>query len=293
MISEHHRKILLKMQVKELTEAVVYTKLAKKTRVPHQREILLKIAQDEANHAEILVSLTNKKARPNRFKAGFFLLLTKIFGLTFGLRLMEKGEGVAQSEYQEVLNEFEVIKTIYHDEEEHESALIDLLNEKKLKYVGSIVLGLNDALVELTGALAGLTIAINQMETIVLSGLVTGIAASFSMAASEYLSSKTEGAPHPFRSAVYTGLTYLGTVGLLVLPYLFGLNSPDPSRTKWISLGIMIGIVVVIVAFFNFYVAVVKKTSFIKRFLEMLIISLGVAGFSFLVGLILKTTLGI
>jgi len=41
------------------------------------------------------------------------------------------------------------------EEDEHEHKLIAMLKEKKLNYMGSIVLGLSDALVELTGALAG------------------------------------------------------------------------------------------------------------------------------------------
>ena len=47
-------------------------------------------------------------------------------------------------------------KEIVEDEDKHEQELIDLIDEERLRYVGSIVLGLNDALVELTGALAGL-----------------------------------------------------------------------------------------------------------------------------------------
>ena len=68
-----------------------------------------------------------------------------------------------------------------------------MIREKQLDYVGSIVLGLNDALVELTGALAGLTLALQNTRLIAIAGLITAIAASFSMAASEYLSNKSDG----------------------------------------------------------------------------------------------------
>ena len=60
------------------------------------------------------------------------------------------------------------------------------------RYTGSIVLGLNDALVELTGALAGLTLALQDTKLIALTGSITGIAAALSMGASEYLSTKSE-----------------------------------------------------------------------------------------------------
>ncbi len=92
-----------------------------------------------------------------------------------------------------------------------------------VKNIIEVVLGLNDALIELTGALAGLTFALQNTRLIALAGLITGIAASFSMAASEYLSTKAErggSETNPIKSAVYTGIAYILTVVLLVLPYL-------------------------------------------------------------------------
>ena len=53
-----------------------------------------------------------------------------------------------------------------------EKALLEMLDEERLKYVGSMVLGLNDALVELTGSLAGFTFAMQNTKLIALSGLI-------------------------------------------------------------------------------------------------------------------------
>ena len=55
-----------------------------------------------------------------------------------------------------------------------------------------MVLGLNDALVEFTGALAGYTFALQNTLLVAMTGLITGVAASLSMATSEYLSTKSE-----------------------------------------------------------------------------------------------------
>src|SRR5690606_6159914 len=107
---------------------------------------------------------------------------------------------------------------IEEQEQEHEAELLSMIEEEKLNYVGSIVLGLNDALVELTGALAGLTFALQNGVLIASSGLITGIAASLSMAASEYLSQRAEGNENALKSAVYTGVTYISTVLLFILP---------------------------------------------------------------------------
>ena len=73
---------------------------------------------------------------------------------------------------------------MYKSEQEHEAALIELIDEERLRYISSMVLGLNDALVELTGALAGFTFALGNTTTIAMAGFITGSAATLSMAAS-------------------------------------------------------------------------------------------------------------
>jgi VIT1/CCC1 family predicted Fe2+/Mn2+ transporter len=153
--------------------------------------------------------------------------------------------------------------------------------------MGSIVLGLNDALVELTGALAGLTLALQDTNLIALTGSITGIAAALSMGASEYLSTKTEEtSKHPGRASIYTGGTYLITVILLILPYLL-LNN------YYLCLGLALATAVIVIAAFNYYVSVAQEKPFKARFLEMTGLSFGVAALSFLIGFVLRNVLGV
>jgi VIT1/CCC1 family predicted Fe2+/Mn2+ transporter len=176
---------------------------------------------------------------------------------------------------------------IVKDENDHENALIALLDEERLRYMGSVVLGLNDALVELTGALAGLTFALQNTRLVAVTGLITGIAAALSMGASEYLSTKTEGENKcPVKASIYTGLTYVATVFLLILPYLL-------LDHLYLCLGCTLLAAVAIIAFFNYYIAVAQDLSFKMRFLEMTGLSFGVAGISFLVGLALRSFIGV
>jgi len=180
-------------------------------------------------------------------------------------------------------------KKLGEEEEQHESSLIDMIDEERLLYVGSIVLGLNDALVELTGTLAGLTFAFQKGALVAISGIITGMAAALSMAASNYLASRAEDDPRAKKAAFYTGGAYLITVILLVLPYVI---MPQTGFWIYVSLGITLLIAVGIIAGFNFYVAVAKGQDFKPRFLEMAGISLGVAFFSFLVGLLVRAVFG-
>lgn len=267
--------ILMKMQRAEMTEYIVYSRLAKLDE--KNSEVLSKIAKDELNHYKKLKIITQTDVTPSWWKVIFYLLLAKLLGLTFTLKLMERNEERAQYEYDGI-GQSELLK----DEEEHEKLLLALIDEEKIEYIGSMVLGLNDALVELTGALAGLTLAIQKSKIVALSGIITGLAAALSMSASDYLSRKSEGGnKKPLRSALYTGIAYLFTVLFLVFPYLL-IDRP------LISLCWTIVNAVLVIFLFTFFVSVVKEQNFKKNFLEMFSISMGVAAVSFLIGLIAR-----
>jgi len=232
---------ILKAQKNEITEYHIYKKLADSIDSEDNKQILLHIAQDEKLHYDFWKNLTKKSVAPSKLKINFYYILTRLFGLSFGLRLMEKGEDLSQKTY-ETLKEIDPnIKKIIQDENHHEMKLIDMLDDNRLKYTGSIILGLNDALVELTGALAGFTLALQNTKIIAIVGLITGIAASMSMAGSEYLSTKEEGSKrNPFRASFYTGFSYIITVIFLILPF-FILQNP------FLALGFTIGIAILII----------------------------------------------
>jgi len=286
-ISSEIRHELLIAQKTEITEHLVYLNIAKHIKDESNRKIVEKIGADEKRHYEIWKGYTGKDVQPNRFLVTLYTAIARIFGLTFGLKLMEMGEERAQVNYELIVDEIPEARAVIHDEDTHEEELLNMLDEEALVYAGSVVLGLNDALVELTGALAGLTLAFRDVNTIALSGLVTGIAASLSMAASEYLSTGSEETDkNPVRAAIYTGIAYVVTVALLILPFLLLHNA-------YIALAISVTTSVAIIALFNFYISVAKGVPFGKRFFEMAGLSLSVAAFSFLVGYLLSNVFGV
>lgn len=286
-ISPALQKKLLQFQQNELTEAEVYDRLALISKDPHNQKILRQIAADERAHAKFWRQHAGgEEMAPRMGRVHRWIRITKIFGLTFGVRYMERGEQEAQVAYAEVVRDIPEARAVIADEERHEQELLGCLNEKKLEYVGSVVLGLNDALVELTGALAGFAFAIQNTEKIAILGLITGIAASLSMASSEYLSTRAENGENALTSALYTGVAYICTTILLIVPFAFFENYLH-------ALGTTLAVVVAIIAGFNFYIAVAKNESFKKRFWEMTLISLGVAALSFGIGVAVRLGLGI
>ena len=286
-ISESVHKQVLSFQQTEITEHHIYKRLAKKVNSPENAQILEQIAEDELRHYNGWKKYTNQDVQPRWFYVWLYYFISIAFGFTFGIKLMERGEETAQKNYADVSNAIPEAKNFQHEEDVHEERLINMLDEERLRYAGSVVLGLNDALVELTGALAGLTLALQNVKLIALSGLITGIAASMSMAASEYLSTRSEDtSKQPGRAALYTGIAYIITVSLLVLPYLLFEN-------YILDLAIALTTAVLIIAVFNYYISVAKGESFRARFLEMAGLSLGVATFSFIIGYFIRKWLGV
>ena len=286
-LSESVRKQVLIFQQTEITEYHIYKRLAKKVNSSENAKIIEQIADDELRHYNGWKKYTNQDVPPRWFFVWFYYLISVAFGFTFGIKLMERGENIAQKNYAGVSNTIPEAEKFQHEEDLHEERLINMLDEERLRYAGSIVLGLNDALVELTGALAGLTLALQDVKLIALSGLITGIAASMSMAASEYLSTRSEEtSKHPVRAAIYTGVAYIITVALLVLPYLL-------FRNYILDLIIALTTAVAIIAVFNYYISVAKGESFRARFTEMAVLSLSVAAFSFIIGYFIRQWLGI
>jgi vacuolar iron transporter family protein len=273
---------IIPAQKAEITEHLIYTKLAAVTTDPHNRDILTRIADEELGHYRLWKRYTGRDVGPDTLRIWWYYLMARVLGITFALKLMEHVEQRAQNADATLLSSVPEYAAIVVNEERHEQALIALIDEERLKYVGSVVLGLNDALVEFTGMLAGLTFAIQNNQIIAVAGLITGIAASLSMAASEYLSQRSEDGPSdPLKAAVYTGIAYVITVALLIAPFLL-LSSP------YIALVLTLLFAVGIIFFYTFYISVARDLPFYRRFGEMLAISLGIAAVSFILGLVIR-----
>jgi len=275
-------KPVLKVQKAEITDHAVYKKLISLVKSDEQRRILERISEDEARHYQVFKTITGRDCLPDGLKVSFYVFVSRFLGLNFGLKLMESGEAGAQKAYDLLTGVSPEIDGIIRDEERHEKEIIGLIDEERLKYVSSVVLGLNDALVELTGALAGFTLALNNTRLIGAIGLITGLAAAMSMASSEYISTKHEDTEkNPLKASIYTGIAYVVTVLLLVLPYFLISN-------VFVALGITLLAGFLVMFSFTFYVSLAKDLPLFRRFLEMSGLSLSIAAISFFIGLAVK-----
>lgn len=281
-------KKALRQQQNEINDYTIYKALALHQKDENNKKIFNIIANEEKSHYDFWVKITKKELKAQKIVVLFYIFLVKIFGTSFALKTLEKREAGAEEFYKELFHIYPESKTIYKQETEHEFALIDMLHDKKLVYAGAIVLGMNDALVELTGTLSGIAFAFDKSLVVGLTGLIMGIAASLSMAGSAYLEAKENPSEliKPLTYSLYTGVSYILTTAILVAPFFI-----FDSILKSIIMMFICAFLAIIS--YNFYISVAKDLSFTKRVLQMSAITFGVAIISFLIGYLVKHYFGI
>ncbi len=279
---------IAQQQRNEITEYTIYKILAKMEKDPNNREVLEKIAKDERKHYDFLKQITKKDIQPRKWRVRYYVVLAKFFGLSFALKLMEKGEERADSFYRELAKSYPQALSIAKDEEEHEKELLNLLHDEKLDYAGAVVLGMNDALVELTGTLTGVALAFDNAKYVGITGVIMGVAASLSMAGSAYLEARENESKgiDPKKYSLYTGLSYIITTIVIVAPFFM----IEEAKKALVAMFAAAGIAIVV---YNYYIAIARDENFAKRFKEMMLITFGVAAISFLIGYLVNRYFGI
>lgn len=150
----------------------------------------------------------------------------------------------------------------------------------------AIVLGMHDALVSQTGIIAGLAFALTDRHIIIMTGIISAVAAGLSMAASNYLAQKTADNPWAMRDGIITGITYLGVSFLLITPFFMTQN----VRAAMAS-ALIIAIIIIFVC--NWGICKSGGKHFWRHTLEMLTICAGVSIVAFIIGELSKHALGI
>ena len=119
-LSDAALAIVRKMQHNELTESVIYEKIAKFAKGEENKQTLMRLSREERAHYEIWKHYTGQEMQPEKGKVFWYTTMARIFGFTFAVKLMERGEGNAQEEYAQLAEEIPESTTIHRQEEEHE-----------------------------------------------------------------------------------------------------------------------------------------------------------------------------
>lgn len=292
----------------EYTDHFVYTYLMRKTRNEGLRSLLEEFVKKEEKHMEVWESLLNEEnifpTAPSLVlpRAMAFRSLGRLFGTPFMVKLLERNEENGLGAYEKahkarVFNArgMRALEWIMRDERVHEKKLLERITsyESNLDYIKAIILGLNDGLVEILAAVAGLAALATGSTVVVIGGIIVGISGTLSMAGGAYLAFKSqnivseaveedsgkkeEKRTDPLRDAYYTGLFYFLGALVPILPFLFGATS-----YYGIALSILLDAIVLVIA--SIVIGVISGTSIKRRIFEMLVISIGAAMITIAVG---------
>jgi len=278
------QEIYLKYAENELTEHLVYHELARREKNPLNKALLEKLSAQEKEHADFWHDLAGSDLalKPERHAVWGTMLLRDILGVTFITKFAEMHEKNSSATYREILPTIPAdkqtkLKQIIEDEQSHEQTLIGQLKEKRIAYIGFIVLGLADAIVEITGTHAGFLGVTGSTLIAGVSGVIVGFAAAISMASASYLQAKQDLEKSPFVSAAATGISYLCSVICLALPYFL-------IRTMFVAFAVSTSVGILLIAGFTFYGAIVFDRKFWHEFGEAVALMLGTAIATFFVG---------
>ena len=274
----------------EFRDYTIYRELARVETVPEFKGILERLVEQEWNDYQYWLQYsTRKEFSMSAWELFWLKLVRKVLGLTFMAKFIELNERRAIRDYTALMASSsgemrERIARIIEHEKQHEKHMIDQIREEKVKFMGSVVLGLNDALIELTGALLGFSFMLGSRWVAVV-GAVTGVSAGMSMASSAYLQARHETDRDPRKAALYTGVSYCIVAFLMIVPYLF--------LSGFAAIAGMFGVVLLIIAAISYYTSVLFERDFKSQFAEMALCSLGVGAVASLIGWFLHRLTGI
>ena len=190
----------------ELTDAEIYAALARVESNERLREELLKLSQYEVGHAEFWRFIANQagidvsNVRPSRFSIAFSVMVRKLLGLGFLVKLRESSEVEAIRRYGEMVRRRALgpytdrLREILLDEVAHEEVFRDEESrfEAFINNIRDAMYGMSDGLVEVLAAVAGLAPVVTNPILITLAGLIVGAAGTLSMAVGAYMSTKAQ-----------------------------------------------------------------------------------------------------
>ncbi len=286
-------KLFARFALDEFNDYAIYKELSKIEKKEEHRLALERLSEMEYEHYKFWISLIpGKKIQGiGPFKIFLTKILRIVFGLTFTLKLLERHEKETIKKYENVIERLQEDKKrnliqILKEEKEHESYLISQINEAIVKYMSFVMLGLADAIIEINGVHAGFLGVTSSTLIAGIAGLVVGFAAAISMASAAYLQAKQGFSGNPASSAIITGMSYIGAVSFLALPYFL---IPNMLTAFCISLSLAI----LLIGVFTSYGAVLREASTSREFITGLSLTIGTAFAAFLFGEALGRLFGV
>ena len=259
----------------EFLDYTLYDRLSRRVKGNSSfSEALQQLSATEKRHYEFWKRyLPQAEPKYSRAKLYLVLFFYRVFGITFAIRYLERHESKTIQEYKSVESlvpaedkaEFDAV---IRDEEEHEKQFSLRVESASVRYISFVVLGLADALVEISGIHAGSLGIYAVTEIAGLAGIIAGGAASLAMASAAFAQAKQGFQGSARLSAVYTGVSYFVTAVFLAAPYFL-------TKVMANALTASLTLAVIILALATYYSSVISGKPFAREFVEILLILFG------------------
>ncbi len=277
----------------EFTDSKLYERLSK-TVSPSSpfADVLMHLSGTENEHYQFWKRYApDAEPKLDRIKLYWVLFLRRVLGLTFASRFLDRHESSVVKEYRGLAAlipqaDKPAFEKMVADEEEHEKEFAQKIESEAIRYISFIVLGLADALVEITGIHAGSLGIYNKTEYAGLAGVVAGGAASLAMASAAFAQAKQGFQGSARLSAFYTGISYFVTAIILATPYFL-------TPVMVYALSTSLTLAVIILALISYYSTVISGKPFARDFLEILLIMFGVTAALYFFGYVIRVGFGI
>jgi VIT1/CCC1 family predicted Fe2+/Mn2+ transporter len=286
-------KLAAKSARDEYTDGAVYRMLSRHEKNQSFKKALEDLARGEQSHYEFWKNYTptDTTVKVRKLKVYFTLLLRLTLGLTFTMKFLERHEDALHERYRQMVENIPPadkarFEAMLEEEEHQESYLMGEIHEGRVKYMSFIVLGLADAVVEISGIHAGSLGIYAKTELAGLAGVVAGMAASIAMASAAYAQAKQGFEGSAKWSAIYTGVSYMFTAIFLALPYFL-------TSSMVTALGVSLVVGVALVAAMTYYDTIISARKFKRQFAEIAGIILAASFALYIAGTLIRQLLGI
>ena len=232
-------------------------------------QVLKHLSATERGHYEFWKKyVPNDEPRLAKLKLYWILFLRRFLGLTFATRYLDRHEENVVKEYKGLAglipdSDRAAFNAMVADEMEHEKAFAMKVESSAIRYISFVVLGLADALVEISGIHAGWLGLFEKTEIAGLAGVIAGGAASLAMASAAFAQAKQGFQGSARLSAIYTGVSYFVTAIILATPYFLTSN-------MILALATSLTLAVIILAVTTWYSVVIQEKHFLRDFVEIL-----------------------
>jgi len=277
----------------EFADFILYDRFSKRVSDNSSfAEALRQLSATEKRHYEFWKKyLPDEEPKFSRAKLFLVLLLQRLFGITFAVRYLERHESRVIKEYKSVESlipeeDRAAFDEMIRDEEQHEKEFGRRVESSSVRYISFVVLGLADALVEISGIHAGSLGIYNVTEIAGLAGVIAGGAASLAMASAAFAQAKQGFQGSAGLSAIYTGASYFVAAVLLATPYFL-------TKVMVDALAASLTLAVTILALATYYSSVISGKPFSRDFAEILLILLGATVVLYFFGYFIRIETGI